>query len=348
LKESAEALDLGARLEAEAHQSKLTKPPGSLGRLEEMVIQLSTLQHTVHPCADRVHITVFAADHGVAAEGVSAFPQSVTAEMLRNFARGGAAISILARELGASLGVVDLGTVVDCGVRDSDVVRRSFLGRGTRNFAGEPAMTESQLAKALWAGREAAGRAKQAGADLFIGGDMGIGNSTAAATLGCALLGVPGTALAGSGTGLSEEAVARKARTIDAALDLHAVHLGEPLEAMRCVSGFEIVALTGCYITCAQFGLPTLVDGFIATAAALAAVRINPGVREWLLFSHRSAEKGHDRLLDALEAKPLLDLGLRLGEGSGAALAVPLLRLACALHNRMATFAEAGVSEESR
>lgn len=344
----AAAPDTGARMDAEARQARLTKPPGALGRLEEMAIQLSALQGTAHPSADRVHITVFAADHGIAAEAVSAFPQSVTAEMIRNFARCGAAISVLARELEASLEVVDLGTVVDSGAGHSEVVRSCSLGRGTRNFTMEPAMTESQLASALCAGRETAYRAKKMGIDLFVGGEMGIGNSTAAGALGCALLRLRGPALAGRGTGLDENGVARKARAIDQALDLHAAHLCEPLEAMRRVSGFEIVALTGCYITCAQLGLPALVDGFIATAAALAAVRINQSVIQWLLFSHRSAEKGHDRLLGALKAKPLLDLGLRLGEGSGAALAVPLLRLACALHNGMATFTEAGVSEESR
>ena len=340
--------DAGARIDAEARQAKLTKPPGALGRLEEMAIQLSALQRTDHPRVDRVHITVFAADHGVAAEGVSAFPQSVTAEMIRNFARRGAAISILARELRASLEVVDLGTVVDSGAGHSEVVRSCFLGRGTRNFTVEPAMTRSQLTSALCAGRETVHRAKEMDIDLFVGGEMGIGSSTAAAALGCALLGLRGPALAGRGTGLDEAGVTRKARAIDQALDLHAGRLSEPLEAMRCVSGFEIVGLIGCYITCAQLGLPALVDGFIATAAALAAVRINRSVREWLLFSHRSAEKGHAHLLDALEAKPLLDLGLRLGEGSGAALAVPILRLACALHNGMATFVEAGISEKSR
>src|SRR6266850_4168365 len=189
--------DAGARIDAEARQAKLTKPPGALGRLEEMAIQLSALQRTDHPRADRVHITVFAADHGVAAEAVSAFPQSVTAEMIRNFARRGAAISVLARELGATLEVVDLGTVVDSGAGHSEVVRSCFLGRGTRNFTMEPAMTQSQLASALCAGRETAYRAKKMSIDLFVGGEMGIGNSTAAGALGCALLRLRGPALAG-------------------------------------------------------------------------------------------------------------------------------------------------------
>lgn len=336
------ALDDEARGAAEARQKILTKPPGALGVLEQLAVRLAAMQGRAQPCVERVHIAVFAGDHGVAAEGVSAFPQAVTGEMVRNFAGGGAAISVLARALGAALEVVNLGTVNDPGPIEG--VRSCRLGPGTANFTVEPAMTEGQLALALKAGREAAERARSAGAELFIGGEMGIGNTTAATALACALLHLPPRQLVGPGTGLDTGGVARKAAVIERALALHGAHQGLPLEALRRLGGFEIAALVGGYVACAQMGTPILVDGFISTAAALAATQVRPGAEAWFLFSHASAEPGHLRLLDAMQARALLALDMRLGEGSGAAVAVPLLRLACALHNGMATFEQAGVS----
>jgi nicotinate-nucleotide--dimethylbenzimidazole phosphoribosyltransferase len=327
---------------ARARQLRLTKPPGSLGALERAAVTLAGLQGTERPSLERVWISVFAGDHGVAEEGVSAFPQAVTGEMVRNFARGGAAISVLARELGATLEVVALGTVNDPGPLPG--VRRAIVARRTANFAREAAMTSGQLAMALQAGRDSAQAAREAGAQLFVGGEMGIGNTTAATALACALLGEEPSLLAGAGTGLDGAGMARKIAVVERALALHA-DAAAPLEWLRRVGGFEIAALAGAYVAAAQMGLPVLVDGFIATAAALVAVLEQPASRAWMLFSHRSHERGHARLLDALDAEPLLDLALRLGEASGAALAVPLLRLACALHGGMATFAEAGVSE---
>lgn len=327
---------------AETRQSILTKPPGALGQLERIAVRLAALQGTDEPNANNVYIVVFAADHGVAAEGVSAFPQAVTAEMVRNFARGGAAISVLARELGATLEVINLGTVNHPGALDG--VKNYELGRGTANFAIEPAMTEHQLACALHAGRHAAERAKLANAHVFVGGEMGIGNTTAAAALACALLEAAPEDIAGPGTGLDAAGVKRKVDVIRCALALHGPHLTSPLEMLRHLGGFEIAALAGCYIACAQMGVPVMIDGFISSSAALTAVRLRPGVEEWMLLSHLSAEPGHRSILRALGQTPLLDLGLRLGEGSGAATAIPLLRMACALHNGMATFAEAGVS----
>ncbi len=341
----AAAPDEAARQAAEARQAALTKPPGALGRLEEIAVQLAALQGTERPGLDRVHITVFAGDHGVAGRGVSAFPQAVTAEMVKNFASGGAAISVLARELGASLEVINLGTAFDTGPLDN--VKDYALGPGTADFTREPAMTAQQLAQALAAGRHAAERARLAGAQLFIGGEMGIGNTTAAAALACALLDAPPEDLAGPGTGLDADGVARKTGVIRRALERHRDHHGTPIEALRRLGSFEIAALAGGYLACAHMGLPALVDGFISSVAALAAVRLCPGAGPWFLFSHASAEPGHRQVLEALEARPLLDLGMRLGEGSGAAVAVPLLRLACALHNGMATFAEAGVPEKN-
>ena len=326
---------------ARAHQAQLTKPPGSLGALEAVAIQLASLQGTSKPAVDRVWISVFAADHGVAEEGVSAFPQVVTGEMVRNFATGGAAISVLARSLDAKLDVVNLGTVNDPG--DIPGVRRAIIAPSTANFCHGPAMTEAQLEAALDIGAESARAALKSGAQLFIGGEMGIANTTAAAALASALLEEPPSCLAGAGTGLNAAGIQHKVSVLERALEQH-VTADTALEQLRCLGGFEIAALTGAYVAAAQAGMPVLVDGFIATTAALVAVSIQPEVRPWLLFAHRSKDHGHARLLMALQAEPLIDLGLRLGEASGAAAAVPLLRLACALHNGMATFEQAGVS----
>ncbi len=333
-----------ARRKAEARQQILTKPPGALGRLETLAVRLAALQDKAQPAIDRVHVAVFAADHGVAVEGVSAFPQAVTCEMVRNFARGGAAICVITRQLGATLEVVNLGTVSD--LEPLEGVKTYRLGAGTANFTREPAMTEHQLACALHAGRHAAERAQLMGAQLFIGGEMGIGNTTSATALECALLAMSPRDVAGPGPGLDAVGITRKVDVIRRGLELHCNHMTSPIEVLRRVGGFEIAALVGAYIACAQMGLPALVDGFIASAAALTAAKLCDGIENWLLFSHASAEPGHRRILSALGAHPLLDLGMRLGEGSGAATAVPLLRLACALHNEMATFAEAGVSEK--
>ncbi len=331
-----------ARRAAIKRQDLLTKPSGALGRLEEIAIELAALQGQTLPKLARVSITIFAADHGVVAEGISAFPQAVTAEMVKNFARGGAAISVLARELEASLNVVNLGTVVETGPLDG--VENCQLGPGTENFCQQAAMSEPQLEASLRVGQRHADAAFSAGIELFIGGEMGIGNTTSAAALAAALLGLPGAELAGPGTGLDVNGVAHKGEVIQRALERHGDY-ATPLELLRRLGGFEIAALVGALIRCGQCGLPVLIDGFIVSVAALLAVRISPQVATWFLYSHHSAEPGHSAVLEALKAKPLLDLGMRLGEGSGAAVAVPLLRAACALHSGMATFAEAGVSE---
>jgi nicotinate-nucleotide--dimethylbenzimidazole phosphoribosyltransferase len=313
--------------------------------MEDIAVEFAAWQGIEQPAMERVYISIFAADHGVAEEGVSLFPQAVTAEMVRNFARGGAAISVLARQLNATLEVINLGTV--SVVESLNNVRDERIAAGTANFAKQPAMNADQCAAALQAGRNAALRAKQHAAQLFIGGDMGIANTTSAAAIACALLSAKPESLAGPGTGLDSAGVTHKAQVIARALSLHGVAAGQPLEVLRCLGGFEIAGLAGAYIAAAQNGLPVLVDGFISSVAALVAVRINPAARAWLLFAHTSAEPGHQRVLAGLDAQTLLQLGMRLGEGSGAAVAVPLLQLACALHRGMATFAEAGVSEQN-
>ena len=332
-----------ARRAAVARQGVLTKPPGALGRLESVAIQLAGMQGQEKPQIKRVEIVVYAADHGVVEEGVSAFPQVVTYEMVKNFARGGAAINVLARSLGANLAVVNLGTVVTPD--ELPGVSNRVIAAGSANLAKTAAMTENQFEAALEVGRDMVEQGLARDMQLFIGGEMGIGNTTAAAAIGCSLLGVKARDMAGPGTGLDASGVSHKAQVIERALELHANALIGPAAVLRILGGFEIAALAGSYIRCAQAGIPVLVDGFISTSAALCATRICSGCEDWLMYSHASAEPGHAGMLKALEAEPLLDLGMRLGEGSGAAVTVTLLRQACALHSEMATFAEAGVSE---
>lgn len=340
-REACQAPDESARQAARLRDAQLTKPAGSLGRIEALVPQLAALQRRERPRLEQLWIAIFAGDHGVAAEGISAYPQAVTGQMLGNFVNGGAAISVLASQLNAELEVIDLGTAVPLSPMPK--VRHLALGPGTRNFTRASAMGADTCARAMQAGRDSVERAGQQGTELFIGGEMGIGNTTTAAALACALLNCAPQTLAGPGTGLDATGVAHKCQVIERALAFHAGS-HDTFEWMRRLGGFELAALTGAYVACAQQGIAALVDGFICSVAALCAVRLNPGVRDWLLFAHRSAEPGHAAVLAEMHAQPLLDLGMRLGEGSGAALAVPLLRLACALHDGMATFEEAAVA----
>ena len=337
-------------LPSEAHaklalqrQANLTKPAGSLGDLERLAVDLAALQRTDRPRAIRAPIIVFAGDHGVAVKGVSAYPSDVTVQMLHNFANGGAAISVLARELGVALLVVDAGTLSDHSVLG---VVTDKPRCGTRDFSEAPALTAAEVVQALGCGRRALGQVIAEGADLAILGEMGIGNTTAAAAMACALTGRRPEIVVGNGTGLDDAGRERKTRVIRQALAFHDIEgPGSKVEdILAAVGGLEIIALTGAIIASAQKSVPVLIDGFIVSVAALAAVRINPSCRPWMLFSHRSAERGHQLVLDELGARPILDLGMRLGEGSGAALALPILRLACALHSGMATFDEATVS----
>jgi nicotinate-nucleotide--dimethylbenzimidazole phosphoribosyltransferase len=327
---------------ATARQNQLTKPTGALGRLETLAIELAGLQHAERPRADRVPIIVFAGDHGITAQGVSAYPQEVTIAMMANFAAGGAAISVLARELGSSLEVVDAGTLAEAPIADIVTDKPRC---GSRDFSQQAALEPAEVAFAFDCGRRAVARAAEARPDLLILGEMGIGNTTSAAAIAAALLGIDAADIAGVGTGLDAAGRERKSRIIAAALSHHSL-AGAAAETVLCaVGGLEIAAIAGAMIAAAQRRIPVLVDGFIVSVAALAAFRLNPSCRPYLVFSHRSAEQGHRSLLKALDAHPLLDLDLRLGEGSGAALALPILRLACALHNGMATFTEAAVPD---
>ncbi|MBR0714735.1 nicotinate-nucleotide--dimethylbenzimidazole phosphoribosyltransferase [Bradyrhizobium liaoningense] len=325
-----------------ARQAQLTKPAGALGRLEQVAVDLAGLQATERPRAERVPIVIFAGDHGIVAQGVSAYPQEVTIAMLANFAAGGAAISVLARELGSSLEVVDAGTLAQSPLPDIVTDKPRC---GSRDFSVEAALAPDELAFAFECGKRAVLRAEAGAPDLFIFGEMGIGNTTTSAAIASALLGVSAEEIAGHGTGVDAAGRARKARLIEAALARHDL-AGASAEKILCtVGGLEIAAITGAIITAAQRRIPVLVDGFIVSVAALAAVRLNPSCQSYLLPSHQSAEQGHRLVLRALNAQPLVSLDLRLGEGSGAAIALPLVRLACALHNGMATFAQANVPD---
>lgn len=339
------AINEKVKTEAQERQSMLTKPAGSLGRLENVAITLASLYGDDKPQIKQPLITIFAADHGVVAQGVSAFPQAVTVEMIRNFVNGGAAISVLAKVNQASLNVVNCGTAFEIDFSDDyQTLLDKHVALGTADLSQESAMTPQQLEQALCIGQQVVEQGKKDGIDLFIAGDMGIGNTTAAAALACAYLGQPAEVMTGRGTGIDDSVLMNKINVIEQGLGRLPLANLSAEQILQELGGFEIAAIAGAYIRCAQLGIPALVDGFITTAAALAACKMNPQVHDWLLFSHQSDEQGHKFMLAELRAEPLLNLGMRLGEGSGAATALPLLHQACALHNGMATFAEASVS----
>lgn len=337
--------DAQALVRARDHQNHLTKPQGALGRLEEVAVRLAALQGTLSPRVDKVAIAVFAGDHGVVEEGVSAFPQAVTLEMMKNFVAGGAAISVMARQLGADLRVINVGSLAPAG-SIAGVVDR-IAGHGTANICQSPAMSQDAFFNAMVAGQAEAQHAVEGGAELLIGGEMGIGNTTPATAVLCHWLDISPAELTGPGTGLTADGVSHKAEVIQRAITRHASAMTTPEAVLQCVGGFEIVALAGFYIAGAQAGKPLLVDGFICTAAAILALAMNTSISPYLFFSHVSAEPGYKSLLHYIPSAPLLNLNLRLGEGSGAAACVPLLRMACAIHNEMATFSQAQVSEKN-
>ncbi len=323
------------------YQNTLTKPQGSLGVLEILACQLAARQNTLKPNVNHIQITIFAADHGIANAGVSAFPQVVTAEMVKNFAGGGAAITCLAAQYEAQFDIFDVGVAHPIG--DLENVISCPIAKGTKDFSEQQAMSIDELNQALNIGKAAAKQAKAEGINLFIGGEMGIANTSSATAILCALLNKPAHELTGAGTGLDAKAIKNKSWIITQALTKHNVK--HPLDALQTFGGFEIAALVGAYISCAQQGISMLIDGFICSTAALVAIKLNPDCQAWMDFSHQSAELGHQAVLNALNVSPLLNLNMRLGEGSGAAVCIGLLQSACILHNHMSTFSEAGVSE---
>jgi len=324
-------------------QLQLTKPPRSLGVLEDIANQVCAIQQTLSPSVDRARIVLFAADHGVCAEGVNPYPQAVTAQMVANFLNRGAAINAFARVAGVELEIVDAG--VCNAIPDLSGLIRRPIGPGTRNFCREPAMTPEEAASALALGIEMADRAAADGCTLLGIGEMGIGNTTAASALTAAITGLEPRTVAGKGTGADERAMSRKISAIERALALHAGRIAKPLDLLARLGGFEIGAMCGFCLGAAANRSAVLVDGFIATAAAVLAIRFCDPVRDYLIPAHRSTEPGHAPLLALLGRRPLLDLEMRLGEGTGAALAAPVVRSAVAAFVRMATFASAGVSE---
>jgi len=314
-----------------------TKPRGSLGRLEELGCRIAGIRGFLPRRLEAV-VVVAAGDHGVAVEGVSAYPAEVTRQMVANFAAGGAAINVLARRAGARL------IVVDAGVRepfDHELVRPVRIGPGTANIAAGPAMSSAQAERAMLAGRELVGELEDV--DVVGIGEMGIGNTTSASALTAAILGVDPELVCGRGTGLDDEGLARKIATVRQALAANAG--SDPLAAL---GGFEIAFLAGVVLACEQRRIAVLLDGFITAAAALAATCVSPSASAVMIASHRSPEPGHALVLERLGLEPLLDLGLRLGEGSGAALALPLLHASIAILDEMATFADAGVTDAGR
>lgn len=320
-----------------------TKPLGSLGRLEELGRQLGLIQQTTTPHLQQPAMLVFAADHGVTAEGISAYPQSVTWQMVENFLAGGAAINVFAREMGWALHLVDAGVKHDFGPRPGLIDCK--IAFGTDNFARQPAMTAAQCVQALEHGRALVAQHAQAGSNVLGFGEMGIGNTTAAAALMHVLTGLPLAQCAGAGTGLDGAGVAHKQAVIARAVALHDAQRLSPQEVLATFGGFEITMITGAMLAAAAQRMVILVDGFIVSSAVLVAARLQPAVLDYCVFAHCSDENGHTALLEYLGAAPLLQLGLRLGEGTGCALALPLLQSAVAFMRDMASFESAAVSQ---
>lgn len=315
-----------------------TKPPGSLGVLESLARQIGLIQRSEHPTVARPVIVVCAGDHGVTSEGISAYPQSVTWQMVENFLAGGAAINVFARQNGCALHIVDTGVNHDFGARSGLLDRK--VAPGTRNFCEQPAMSMAECEQAVQAGMQFAA---DLDCDVLGFGEMGIGNTTAAAALMAAITGIETRDCVGAGTGLDEQGVARKCAVVARALRLHA-QVSEPLAILAALGGFEIAFIAGAMLRGAELRKVLLVDGFIVTSALLVAAALQPAVLDYCVFSHCSDEAGHRRMLAYLNARPLMQLDLRLGEGTGSALALPLLRAAVNFLADMATFSSASVS----
>ena len=337
-------LDQVSMQAARERQNQLTKPAGSLGRLEELSIQLAGIQRRAMPGIKDKAVIVMAGDHGVTAEGVSAYPQEVTPQMVLNFLGGGAAINVLARHAGARVVVVDMGVANDIPSADANLIRRR-VGPGTMNLAQGPAMKREQAEESIQSGIEVALAEISKGADILGTGDMGIGNTTPSAAIACALMNVAAEKIAGRGTGVDDDGLKRKISVIENALAVNKPNPKDGLDVLSKVGGFEIGGLAGVMIGAASKHVPVMVDGFISTAAAMIAVTLAPECRQYLTSAHRSKENGHALMLEWLGIKPLLDFDLRLGEGTGAALGISMAEAACKVLSEMATFGEAGVSE---
>lgn len=320
-----------------------TKPLGALGQLETLALKIGIVQQSLQPALCRPVILVFAGDHGVVAEGVSSYPQKVTHQMVLNFLSGGAAINVFARQHGIALRVVDAG--VAHIMSDQEGLIDAKIGMGTANFVHAPAMTVEQCAEAIQRGRELSWAEAESGSNVLGFGEMGIGNTTSAAAIMSVLCHLDPADCVGRGTGLDDAGVRRKAAVITQALARHGRYPADPLRTLMTFGGFEIAMMTGAMLGAAEKGALLLIDGFIATTALLVAARLQPAILDYCVFSHRSGEAGHTRLLAELHAQPLLDLGMRLGEGTGVAMAYPIVQAAVNFLNEMASFESAGVSK---
>lgn len=336
-------LDKAAMAAALARQGTLTKPPGSLGRLEGLSVQIAGIQGKAIPEIKDKAIVTMAADHGVAAEGTSAYPQEVTAQMVLNFLSGGAGINVIAGQVGARVVIVDIGVIgeIDGG---SKLVSRK-VAHGTRSMTAGPAMTMEEAATTIETGIEIVAAEAEKGLDIVGTGDMGIGNTTASSAIFAAISGQSAAGVTGRGTGVDNEQLARKVSVIEKALSVNHPDPKDPVDVLAKVGGFEIGGLAGVILAGAARRIPVVIDGFISGAAALIATGLSPQVKDYLIASHVSAEAGHRFILDYLGLKPLLNLDMRLGEGTGAALGISLAEAAVRILSQMATFAEAGVSE---
>ena len=328
--------------EARAHLDSLTKPLGSLGRLEDLAAQWFAICEGRFPATLNKSVYVFAADHGITAEGVSAYPSQVTQQMVLNFLAGGAAINVLARLNRVEVNVVDVGVDADLSGHAGLIQRK--VRRGSRNMLREAAMSDPELEAALAVGHALAEAAYAQSRNLIAVGEMGIGNTTAASVMTAALTGLPASLVTGKGTGVESEAYAHKCRVVESVVSRHFSEKPSPREILRRGGGLEIAAMTGLMLGAAQRKIAIVVDGFISTAAAAIACGLEPDVRPFLFAGHRSQEPGHRVLLAHLEMEPILDLDMRLGEGTGAVLAMPILEAAMRLYQEMATFTSAGIS----
>ena len=339
-------VDRMAMNSARARQDTLTKPQGSLGRLEELSIKLAGIQGKPIPQIRHKAVITMAGDHGVVAEGVGNWPQEVTAQMIYNFLRGGAGINVLARQVGARVVVVDMGVAADLEPHPQLISRK--IARGTQNMFLRPAMTIEQAVTAIETGIEVVGGEVAKGFDIVGTGDMGIGNTTASSAICAAMTGEPAAEVTGRGTGISDEQLAHKIEVVKRALAVNRPDPKQPLDVLAKVGGFEIGGLVGVMLAAAAYRIPVVIDGFISGAAALIATALAPRLRDFLIAAHVSAEPGHKVLLRHLRLTPLLDLGMRLGEGTGAVLGIFLAEAAARILAEMSTFAEAGVSEREK
>ncbi|MCX7912369.1 MAG: nicotinate-nucleotide--dimethylbenzimidazole phosphoribosyltransferase [Dehalococcoidales bacterium] len=339
-------LDTRAMEEARKRQDQLTKPQGSLGRLEELSIQLAGIRANPRPKITNKAVITMAGDHGVVDEKVGNWPREVTAQMVMNFLNGGAGINVLARHVGARVVVVDMGVASDLPAHPQLIVKK--VGYGTKNMCLGPAMTEDAARKAVIAGIEVVNSEAEKGLDIVGTGDMGIGNTTASSAVFAALSGKKVEEVTGRGTGISDEQLAHKIDVIKRALAVNRPDPGKPLDVLAKVGGFEIGGLCGVMLGAAARRIPVVVDGFISGAAALVALALAPQLKDYLIAAHVSAERGHASMLQYMGLKPVLNLDMRLGEGTGAALGISIAEAAAKVLNEMATFAEAGVSEEEK